>query len=147
MNAGADRLRPEWSALPLLLRARIVDAIGGRFVRDAPAQNGFSAGYAGVVTTTRGTAFVKACAHDGHQDSLAYLRAEMRVLAVLPSEIAPTVLGDVDEPVGAALLLAAIDGRHPGTPGWSMTFMPSRSAFGFSPRPPRPSGCPMPPTA
>ncbi|MEU4015738.1 aminoglycoside phosphotransferase family protein [Microbacterium sp. NPDC028030] len=116
MNAGADRLRPEWSALPLLLRARVVDAIGGRFVRDAPAQSGFSAAYAGVVTTTRGTAFVKACAHDGHADSLAFLRAEMQVLTVLPSEIAPTVLRAVDEPVGAALVLAALDGRHPGSP-------------------------------
>lgn len=116
MSEGADRLRPDWSALPLLLRARIVDAIGGRFVGDLPAQSGFSASYAGVVTTTRGKAFVKACARDWHEDSLRLLRAEMRVLAMLPPLIAPGVLSAVDEPVGAALVLEAVEGRHPGTP-------------------------------
>jgi Ser/Thr protein kinase RdoA (MazF antagonist) len=118
MSAGADRLRPEWTALPLVLRARILDAIGGRFVHDDPAQSGFSASYAGVVTTTRGKAFVKACARDWHPDSLHVLRAEMQVLATLPPTIAPAVLGEVDETAGAALVLEAIDGRHPGSP-WS----------------------------
>ncbi|MFK3679097.1 phosphotransferase [Microbacterium sp. NPDC090218] len=116
MNAGADRVRPDWSALPLSLRARIVDAIGGRFVRDAPAQSGFSAAYAGVVTTTRGRAFVKACAPDWHTDSLHFLRSEMRVLAMLPPPITPTVRVAVDEEFGAALVLEAIDGHHPGSP-------------------------------
>ncbi|PRB65253.1 MULTISPECIES: aminoglycoside phosphotransferase family protein [unclassified Microbacterium] len=118
MSAGADRLRPEWTALPLVLRARIVDRIGGRFVRDEPAQSGFSASYAGVVTTTKGKAFVKACARDWHPDSLHFLRAEMQVLATLPPTVAPAVLGEVDETAGSALVLEAIDGHHPGSP-WS----------------------------
>lgn len=118
MSAGADRLRPEWTALPLVLRARIVDVIGGRFVRDEPAQSGFSASYAGVVTTTKGKAFVKACARDWHPDSLHFLRAEMQVLATLPPTVAPAVLGEVDETAGSALVLEAIDGHHPGSP-WS----------------------------
>lgn len=118
MSAGADRLRPEWTSLPLVLRARIMDAIGGRFVRDEPAQSGFSASYAGVVTTTRGKAFVKACARDWHPDSLHFLRAEMQVLATMPATIAPAVRGEIDEAVGAALVLEAIDGHHPGSP-WS----------------------------
>jgi aminoglycoside phosphotransferase (APT) family kinase protein len=116
MNAGADRLRPEWTALPLVLRARIVDVIGGRFVRDDPAQSGFSASYAGVVTTTKGKAFVKACARDWHLDSLRFLRAEMQVVATLPPTIAPGVMGEIDETAGAALVLEAIDGHHPGSP-------------------------------
>lgn len=116
MSAGADRLRPEWTALPLVLRARIVDVIGGRFVRDDPAQSGFSASYAGVVTTTKGKAFVKACARDWHPDSLHFLRAEMQVLATLPPTVAPAVRGEVDETAGAALVLEAIDGHHPGSP-------------------------------
>lgn len=116
MNAGADRVRPDWSALPLILRARIVDVIGGRYIRDAPAQSGFSAAYAGVVTTTKGRAFVKACAQDWHVDSLHFLRSEMHVLAMMPPVIAPTVLGAIDEPSGAALVLEAIDGHHPGSP-------------------------------
>lgn len=118
MSAGADRLRPEWTALPLVLRARIVDVIGGRFVRDNPAQSGFSASYAGVVTTTKGKAFVKACARDWHPDSLHFLRTEMQVLATLPPTVAPAVLGEVDETAGSALVLEAIDGHHPGSP-WS----------------------------
>lgn len=118
MSAGADRLRPEWTALPLVLRARIVDVIGGRFVRDEPAQSGFSASYAGVVTTTKGKAFVNACARDWHPDSLHFLRTEMQVLATLPPTVAPAVLGEVDETAGSALVLEAIDGHHPGSP-WS----------------------------
>ncbi|PRB13420.1 aminoglycoside phosphotransferase family protein [Microbacterium sp. MYb62] len=119
MNAGADRLRPDWSALPLLLRRRIIDAIGGRFLADTPAQSGFSASYAGVVTTSKGSAFVKACARDWHEDSLHFLRAEMQVLAMLPPPLAPTVISAVDEAAGAALLLEPIDGHHPGDP-WSL---------------------------
>ncbi|MFB8190625.1 aminoglycoside phosphotransferase family protein [Microbacterium sp. NPDC055988] len=118
MSAGADRLRPEWTALPLVLRARIVDAIGGRFLGDVPAQSGFSAAYAGVVTTTKGKAFVKACARDWHPDSLRFLRAEMRILTLLPPAIAPAVWSEVDETAGVALVLEAIDGHHPGNP-WS----------------------------
>ncbi|MDF2561176.1 MAG: aminoglycoside phosphotransferase [Microbacterium sp.] len=127
MSAGADRLRPEWTALPLVLRARIVDVIGGRFVRDDPAQSGFSASYAGVVTTTKGKAFVKACARDWHPDSLHFLRAEMQVLATLPPTVAPAVLGEVDETAGSALVLEAIDGHHPGSP-WTVDDLHSIAA-------------------
>lgn len=127
MSAGADRLRPEWTALPLVLRARIVDVIGGRFVRDEPAQSGFSASYAGVVTTTKGKAFVKACARAWHPDSLHFLRAEMQALATLPPTVAPAVLGEVVETAGVALVLEAIDGRHPGSP-WSVDDLHSIAA-------------------
>lgn len=116
MKAGADRLRPAWTTLPSSLRSRIVDAIGGDLVHDAPAHGGFSATYAGVVTTTDGRAFVKASAPDGHPDSLHFLREEMRTLALLPAAIAPGSRATIDDEDGAALVIEAIDGHHPGQP-------------------------------
>lgn len=103
MNTGADRLRPSWTSLPPSLRAQIVNAIGGEFVTDDPAHGGFSASHAGVVTTTAGNAFVKACAADWHADSLRLLREEMRTLAQLPSSVAPRLLAAMDEAEGTAL--------------------------------------------
>lgn len=116
MNPGADRLRPAWTTLPSSLRAQIVGAIGGDFVKDEPAHGGFSASYAGVVTTTAGRAFVKACAADWHTDSLHFLREEMRTLGHLPSTIAPRLLAAIDDAAGTALVIEAIDGHHPGQP-------------------------------
>lgn len=116
MNAGADRLRPAWTRLPSSLRAQIVGAVGGDFVTDEPAHGGFSASYAGVVTTTAGRVFVKACAADWHTDSLHFLREEMRTLAHLPSIIAPRLLAAIDDATGTALVIEAIDGHHPDQP-------------------------------
>lgn len=119
MNAGADRLRPAWTTLPESLRTRIVSAIGGDFVKDDAAHGGFSASYAGVVTTTAGRAFVKACAAGWHADSLHFLREEMRTLARLPSTIAPRLHVSIDDDEGAAIVMEAIDGHHPGQP-WTI---------------------------
>ena len=119
MNTGADRLRPAWTALPPSVRAQIVGAIGGDFVTDRPAHGGFSASYAGVVTTTAGHAFVMACGADWHADSLHFLREEMRTLVDLPSSVAPRLLAAFDDAAGAALVIEAIDGHHPGRP-WTV---------------------------
>lgn len=119
MITGADRLRPGWETLPADLRSRILDAIGGSYVADEPAHGGFSAGYAGVVETSAGRAFVKACAPDWHADSRHFIRQEMETLALLPRTIAPTVAAAIDDSVGTALVMEAIDGRHPGTP-WTI---------------------------
>lgn len=116
MTTGADRLRPDWHTLPMPLRSRIISAIGGDLVQDAPAHGGFSASYAGVVTTTTGRAFVKACGAHWHADSLHFLREEMRTLSQLPATIAPRLLAAIDDPTGTALVIEAIDGRHPGRP-------------------------------
>lgn len=116
MNAGADRIRPAWTTLPSSLRAQIVGAIGGEFVKDEPAHGGFSASYAGVVTTTAGRVFVKACAADWHTNSLHFLREEMRTLGHLPSIIAPRLLAAIDDVTGTALVIEAIDGHYPGQP-------------------------------
>lgn len=119
MITGADRLRPGWETLPSELRARIIAAIGGTYVSDAPAHGGFSAGYAGVVTTSAGRAFVKACAADWHADSRHFVQQEIEILALLPPTIAPAVIAAIDGPAGTALVIEAIDGRHPGDP-WAV---------------------------
>lgn len=116
MTSGAERLRPAWRSLPQGIRTAVVDVIGGRFAADSPAHGGFSAGYAGVVTTTGGRAFVKACAADWHADSLRFLREEIRTLSLLPSTVGPRVLAAIDTEEGVAVVLSAIDGRHPGAP-------------------------------
>lgn len=116
MKAGADRLRPAWTSLPAALRTRILRAVGGEYVRDEPAHGGFSASYAGVLTTTTARAFVKACAADGHADSLRFLRAELHTLSHLPEGIAPPLHAAIDDATGAALIIDAIDGHHPGNP-------------------------------
>jgi len=116
MISGADRLRPEWASLPAAIRSAVVRAIGGRFVSDSPAHGGFSASYAGVVVTTVGRAFVKACGADWHADSLRFLREEIRTVSILPPDLGPSVHASIDSDAGAALVLEAIDGRHPGAP-------------------------------
>ncbi len=120
MTSGADRLRPEWVSLPGVIRSAVVGAIGGRFVSESPAHGGFSASYAGVVVTTVGRAFVKACAADWHADSLRFIREEIRTVAMLPPHLGPSVRTTIDTDAGAALVLEAIDGRHPGVP-WTTT--------------------------
>ena len=119
MTSGADRLRPDWATLPLAIRSAVLGAIGGRFVSDSPAHGGFSASYAGVVETTSGRAFVKACASDWHTDSLHFIREEIRAVAMLPPHLGPTVIATFDREAGVALVLEAIDGRHPGAP-WTV---------------------------
>lgn len=116
MAIGADRLRPAWKTLPPQLRERAVALIGGGYVDDVPTQGGFSAGYAGIVTTTTGRAFVKAVEAGGHADSAHFLAAEIEVLQRLPPGLAPRVVGSVRDDAGLALVLEAIDGRHPGHP-------------------------------
>jgi len=116
MTTGADRLRPEWGSLPLAIRSAVLEAIGGRFVSDAPAHGGFSASYAGVVETSTGRAFVKACAADWHGDSLHFIRQEMHTLGMLPASLGPRVVATIESDAGSALVLEAIDGRHPGAP-------------------------------
>lgn len=116
MIIGADRLRPEWNTLPQALRASVLDAIGGTYVSDAPAHGGFGAGYAGIVTTSNRTVFVKACGADGHSDSLSLLRTEIGVVQLVPSTVGPEVHAALDDETGAALILTALDGRHPGAP-------------------------------
>ncbi|UGS27471.1 aminoglycoside phosphotransferase family protein [Microbacterium resistens] len=116
MRMGAERLRPEWSALPEGLRARILAALGGAYVSDAPAHGGFSATYAGVVRTTGGVGFVKATGHGGHADSRDFLRQEIAVLTRTEVSTAPGLRAGIDDDVGIALVTEATDGVHPGSP-------------------------------
>lgn len=101
------------------MRATVIDHIGGAYESDSPSHGGFGAGYAGVVQTTEGRAFVKAVSADGHADSLGFLRQEMSVLSAIPATLFPTLRLCVDSEDGAALVLDPIDGEHPGSP-WTV---------------------------
>ncbi|MDQ0645523.1 phosphotransferase [Microbacterium murale] len=116
MRMGADRLRPSWASLPVELRTPILTSIGGDFVSDSPAHGGFSAGYAAVVRTTAGDAFVKAIASDSHADSRTVLRREIAVLRATMSSLAPSLVDPIDDDSGTAIVLESIDGSQPGAP-------------------------------
>ena len=118
MRMGADRERPAWASLPSRLRSQTIAAIGGDYVSDEPSHGGFSAGYAGLVLTTSGRAFVKAVPGDGHPDSMLFLRREIDVLTLLPVGVGPHLHAHIDDESGVAAVLEAIDGRQPGAP-WS----------------------------
>lgn len=113
MQPGATRTRPSWSSLPEGLRTSITAAIGGAHLDDLPAHGGFSAGYAGVVRTSTGRAFVKAVASGGHGDSLALYRQEAALLPLIPAALAPRVIDVIDDDTGFALVIEAVDGTHP----------------------------------
>ncbi|MGJ0388233.1 phosphotransferase [Microbacterium sp. CGR1] len=49
-------------------------------------------------------------------DSLHFLREEIRAVAMLPPHLGPSVRAAFDTDAGVALVLEAIDGRHPGAP-------------------------------
>ncbi|MFE6733523.1 phosphotransferase family protein [Microbacterium sp. NPDC057650] len=116
MKAGADRLRPDWSSLPAALRTQVESVLGGGYASDSPAHGGFSAGYAGIVRSVERAVFVKAIAADGHADSRAFLRREIRMLRAVPSGLAPRLLHDIDDEAGTALILEVVPGTHPGDP-------------------------------
>ncbi|MBN7792551.1 aminoglycoside phosphotransferase family protein [Microbacterium esteraromaticum] len=118
MQAGAQRARPAWSSLPAILRASVVDCIGGTYVDDVAAQGGFSAGYAGVVSTTKGRAFVKAAGPASHAVSLTLYRREGALLPSIPRSLAPRALAVIDGDDGFALVTDVVDGAHPGA-AWS----------------------------
>lgn len=106
----------QWSSLPSNVRQWVEQALGGQVVRAATQKNGFSSGSADRIQTANGRrAFVKAVSRARNAGTFILHRREASDLQILPPQIrVPQFLGAFDDDEWVALLLAEVDGEHPG---------------------------------
>ncbi|WP_328466172.1 aminoglycoside phosphotransferase family protein [Actinoplanes sp. NBC_00393] len=115
----ASGVRIGWADLPVPVRHRVEDVIGGGPVIEARSQpGGFSPGTADRVCTASGRrAFVKAVTPAINPDSAVMARRELRITAALPGHApVPRLLGGFDEDDWVVLILQDVAGAHPRTP-------------------------------
>lgn len=114
--SGTPKL--DWDDLPGWLRAAIESLLGGRVVRAETRTGGFSPSASVLVhLEDGGRAFVKAAAEAATADGVAMHREEARILPGLEARPeVPAVIGWIDRDGWVALVLEAIDGRHPTLP-------------------------------
>jgi hypothetical protein len=109
-----ERRRPTWAELPEAVRTAVEGALGAAVVAAESRDGGWSPGSADVVTTADGRrAFVKTADLAVNAQSVAIHRREAEVLRRLDGRSAPRLLRVVDEPPWIAVVVEAIDGRHP----------------------------------
>jgi hypothetical protein len=109
-----ERRRPTWPELPEAVRGAVERALGSAVVRADGRDGGWSPGSADVVTTADGRrAFVKTADAGVNAQSVAIHRREAAVLRLLDGRSAPRLRHVVDEPPWIAVVVEAIDGRHP----------------------------------
>ncbi|MFC7532638.1 aminoglycoside phosphotransferase family protein [Actinoplanes sp. GCM10030250] len=117
VTASGTRIR--WDDLPVHVRHRVEEIIGGGPVVEAQSQaGGFSPGTADRVRTSSGRrAFVKAVTPAINIESAAMARQELRITASLPPEApVPRVLSGFDDGDWVVLVLEDVEGVHPRTP-------------------------------
>lgn len=109
-------VRAQWSSLPPTLTRWVGQELGGTIVRARTQANGFSSSSADRVETADGRrAFVKAVSRQQNVDTFELHRREAAVMRMLPAQVrAPELLAVFDDDEWIALLLADIDGDHPG---------------------------------
>lgn len=114
MHARA-RPRPTWQELPAALRSRVETVLGGRVAEAESRPGGWSPGSADRLLLEDGRrAFVKTASAETNAFTVRLHRREAEVLHVLDgTDVAPRLLGTVDEPPWFALAVDDIDGRHP----------------------------------
>jgi aminoglycoside phosphotransferase len=107
-----------WRDLPVEIRERIEQIVGGRVVEAVSQSGGFSPGTADRVVTAEGRrAFVKAVTPALNERSAELARQETRITSALPGHVpAPRVLGAFDDGAWVVLVLEDIEGTHPRTP-------------------------------
>lgn len=109
-------LRAQWSTLPPVVTQWVEQELGGTVVSASTQANGFSSGSADRVRADNGRrAFVKAVSRDRNAGTFALHRREAAVMRMLPTQIrTPELLSVFDDGEWVALLLAEVDGDHPG---------------------------------
>lgn len=116
----AQGLRPDWTALPLQVRAAVEGWLGEPVAAAVTQVGGFSPGIAARLRTTSGhRAFLKAVGAEPNPDSARFHRREARIAAALPATApTPRLLWSYDEGEGGwvALLYEDIAGRQPQIP-------------------------------
>ena len=114
--------RPEWPELPADLRNRIEDELGSAVVASASRAGGWSPGSADVVELADGRrAFVKTADALVNDRTVQMHRREATVLRLLGGRVVPELVAVVDAPPWFALVVGAIDGRHPDPASWRDT--------------------------
>lgn len=109
-------IRTQWSSLPSVVTGWVEQQLGAPVVQAATQANGFSSGSADRVLTADGRrAFVKVVSRARNAGAFELHRREAAVMQKLPSTVrAPELLGVFDDDEWVALLLADVDGQHPG---------------------------------
>ncbi|MCL2515543.1 MAG: phosphotransferase [Microbacteriaceae bacterium] len=112
-------VRTQWSDLPPALTQWVEQQLGAPIVRATTQLTGFSSGSADLVETRDGRrAFVKAVSRHRNAITFEIHRTEAAVMRMLPAGVrVPELLGVFDDDEWVALLLAAVDGEHPGGRG------------------------------
>jgi hypothetical protein len=120
VDAGGplDGVRPDYASLPAGLRQQVEAVLGWRVVTARTPVGGWSPGVAAVVTGARGQrAFVKAASAEVNPLTPEMHLREARLTPLLPSALGGAeLLGVVDEPPWAVLVLTALEGRPPHRP-------------------------------
>lgn len=109
-------IRTQWSSLPTMVTSWVEQQLGAPVVHAMTQANGFSSGSADRVRTADGRrAFVKAVSRERNAGAFELHRQEATVMQKLPPTVrAPQLLGVLDEDGWVALILADVDGEHPG---------------------------------
>ncbi len=111
-------MRPDYGALPHAVRAAVDEVLGWPVVAALSQTEGYSPGVAARVRGPQGQrAFVKAGSADVNELTPVMHLREARLTPLLPLELGcARLLGVVDAPPWAAIVLTEIDGRPPQQP-------------------------------
>lgn len=114
----ATAVRPDWSALPVGLRAAIGARLGGPPVAVRVAGAGFTRGFAAVLASADGArVFLKAASLTEQRHLVDWYAHEAAILARLPAGLpVPRPRWALDAAGWYALCLDAVDGRTPRLP-------------------------------
>lgn len=121
----AQGVRLTWNDIPLRLRHRVEEWLGGEVVKAVSQPSGFSPGVASLLITADGRrVFLKAIGPEPNRGALDFQKREIRIASALPADVPmPPLLwsyDDVQDTEWVVVLFEAIDGVHPGQP-WSQT--------------------------
>lgn len=110
--------RLDWRDLPRHVRTKITELAGAQVTAEISATSGFSPGFAAVLELADGRGvFVKAVSSEQNATAPELARAEIRVAAVLPSQLsAPRLLWSSDDGEWVLLGFEVAHGRSPEVP-------------------------------
>ncbi|KUG51443.1 hypothetical protein AVL62_08805 [Serinicoccus chungangensis] len=143
-------VRLRWAELPTVVHDWAAHVLGGPVVEAVSQPGGFSPGSADRVRTGGGgRAFVKAVGPHPNPDSPGLHRREAAVLAGLAADgldVAPALLGVLDEEGWVAVMTEVVDGRHPHAPWATDELAAALDALGEVAQHPAPRSWPELPT-
>ncbi|OJU41721.1 MAG: hypothetical protein BGN97_08700 [Microbacterium sp. 69-10] len=130
------KTRMLWSDLPDEVVREVERVLDAPVVEAVSQVEGFSPGSADrVVTATGRRAFVKTVHRDRNEGAYELHQREIQVMRLLPGTVsAPALLGSLVTDEWAVLVLADVEGRHPGGAGDGSDVVAVLDAFATFPR-------------